>query len=82
MEKGKGGTMGAFKMVAILLIAGGAAGLMYRGFSFTTESSKAHVGPVNVSVDEKHKVSVPVGVSVGAIVVGAGILLLRSRKTV
>jgi hypothetical protein len=68
------------KIVAIALIVAGALGLAYGGFSYTSETHKADVGPIHVAVDEKERVNVPVSAGVGALVVGV-VLLLRRAKT-
>jgi len=63
------------RLIALLLILGGALGLVYRGVTYTKESNSATVGTVEVSVKEKETLKVPVGVSAGAIAVGALLLL-------
>lgn len=68
------------KIFAILLIAGGALGLGYGGFSYTKETHQADIGPVHLSVDEKQYVNVPIWAGIGAIVIG-GVLLVIGRKS-
>ena len=62
--------------MAILLIVGGVLGLAYRSFTYTREDHKADLGSIELNMKERHTVSVPVGVSTGAIVAGAVLLLL------
>lgn len=71
--------MGAQKIAAIALIVAGALALAYGGFSYTSETHTADVGPIHMSVDEKERVNVPVWAGVAAIVVG-GFLLWGRRK--
>lgn len=71
----EGGSKGV-RVLAILLIVGGVLGLAYRSFTYTQENHKANIGSIELNVKEKHTVSVPVGVSTGAIVAGAVLLLL------
>ena len=73
--------MNAVKIAAILLIGAGVLGLVYGGFSYTTETHEAKVGLLELSVQEKQKVNVPVWAGVGAIVLGGGLLLLSSKKS-
>lgn len=73
--------MNAVKIAAILLIAAGVLGLVYGGFSYTTETHEAKLGSLELSVQEKQKVNVPVWAGVGAIVLGGGLLLLGSKKS-
>jgi hypothetical protein len=72
--------MDALKIAAIALIVAGALALGYGGFSYTSETHTADVGPIHMSVDEKERVNVPVWAGIGAIVVG-GLLLVTRRKT-
>lgn len=73
--------MNAVKIAAILLIVAGVLGLVYGGFSYTTETHEAKLGALELSVQEKQKVNVPVWAGVGAIVLGGGLLLLGSKKS-
>jgi TRAP-type C4-dicarboxylate transport system permease small subunit len=72
--------MSAVKIVGIALIAAGILGLVYGGFSYTTETHEAKIGSLELSVKDKERVNVPVWAGVGAIVVG-GLLLLVPRKS-
>ena len=74
--------MNATKIVAILLILAGIAGLTYRSFTYTDKTHETKVGPIEVAVKEKETVQIPVWVSAGAIVIGAGILLVGARKKI
>lgn len=73
--------MKAVKIAAILLIVAGVLGLVYGDFSYTTEAHEAKLGSLELSVQEKQKVNVPVWAGVGAIVLGGGLLLLGSKKS-
>jgi hypothetical protein len=71
--------MNTVKIVAIVLIVAGTLGLIYGGFSYTKESHDAKLGPLELSVKEKERVSIPVWAGVGAIAAGALLLLLRKK---
>jgi hypothetical protein len=73
--------MNALKIVALALIAAGILGLMYGGFTYTKNTHEAKIGPIEMAVKEKETVNVPVWAGVGAIVVGAALLLVGGRKT-
>ncbi len=73
--------MNALKVVALALIAAGVLGLIYGGFTYTKNSREAKIGPLEMRMNQKQTVNVPVWAAVGAIVVGAGLLLAGSRKT-
>jgi len=72
--------MNAVKIVAIVLILGGVLGLVYGSFSYTKQTHEANLGPIELSVKDKQTVNVPVWAGVGAIVVGAGLLLLGNKR--
>ena len=72
--------MNAVKLIGVVLIAAGLAGLLYGGFSYTKETHEIKFGPVELSVKEKQSVNIPVWVGVGAIVIGAGLLLIGGKK--
>src|SRR5262245_53584354 len=74
----KGPEMSATKIIAIVLILAGVLGLAYGKFSYTKETHDAKVGPIELS--DKETVNVPVWAGVGAIVVGAGLLLAGGRR--
>lgn len=71
--------MNAIKLVAIFLIAGGALGLLYGGFSYTKETTKANIGPLTLQVKETERVNIPLWVGVAG-VVGGIVLLVTARK--
>ena len=68
------------KLVGIVLIVAGVLALLYGGFSFTKETHDLKLGPIELSVKEKQSVNVPVWAGVGAIVIGAALLVLGGKK--
>jgi len=71
--------MGVQRIFGILFLVVGLLGLAYGGFSYTKETHKASIGPVELSVDEKETVNIPLSVGIGFLVLG-GVLLLIPRK--
>ena len=71
--------MNLTRIVAIVLIVAGVAGLAVREFSYTKEETQAKIGTFELKVQNKETISVPVWASVGAIVAGV-VLLLVGRK--
>ncbi len=63
------------RMLAIVFLIAGALALAYGGFSYTSETHEAKLGPVEISITEKQRVNVPVWAGVAFLVVGGGILL-------
>lgn len=72
--------MNPAKMIAIVLIVAGALGLAYGGFSYTKETTGVKLGPIELKVQEKERVNVPLIVSAGAIVIGVILLVTVGRK--
>jgi hypothetical protein len=73
--------MNPLKVLALLLIAGGLIGLAYGGFTYTRQTHDVKVGPVELSVNDKRSVNIPLWASVVAVVAGAGLLAAGGRKT-
>jgi TRAP-type C4-dicarboxylate transport system permease small subunit len=71
--------MNPMRIVALVLVIGGVLGLAYGSFSYTKEDHQAKIGPLDISVQEKQTVNIPVWVGIGAIVIG-GALLLSPRN--
>ena len=72
--------MSVVKIVGIALIAAGILGLAYGGFTYTSETHEAKIGPLELSVKDKETVNVPIWAGVAAIVVG-GLLLLVPKES-
>jgi drug/metabolite transporter (DMT)-like permease len=73
--------MSPLKIAAILLIIAGALGLAYGGFSYTSDTHRADIGPMHLKVTEKEHISIPIWAGVGAIVAGGLMLGFGGRKT-
>ena len=71
--------MGLQRVFGILFLVLGVLGLAYGGFSYTKETHKASIGSLQLSVDEKKTVNIPLSVGIGFLLVG-GLLLLIPRK--
>jgi len=72
--------MNPTKLIGIVLIVAGSLGLAYGGFSYTKETTGMKLGPIELKVEEKKNVNVPVIVSAGAIVLGVFLLVVGGRK--
>ena len=72
--------MNTVRIATIVLIVAGALGLVYGSFSYTKETHKAKLGPIELSVKDQETVNVPVWAGVGAIVIGGVLLLLGGKK--
>jgi uncharacterized membrane protein YidH (DUF202 family) len=70
----------ALKLVAIVLIVAGIAGLVYGKFTYTKATHEAKLGSIDLSLKEKKTVNIPLWAGVAAIIAG-GFLLLVPRRT-
>lgn len=68
------------RIAGILLIVAGVLALAYGGFSYTSDTHDVELGPLQLSVEEKERVNVPVWAGVGGIVVGGVLLVWRRKK--
>jgi hypothetical protein len=64
--------------IAVVLIVSGVLALVYRGFSYTKERHQAKLGPLELRVDEKEHVNIPVWA--GAIAIAGGVVLLIADR--
>ena len=71
--------MNITNLIGILLIAAGGLGLAYGGFNYTKESTGLKIGSLELKVQEKERVNVPVVLSAGALILGV-FLLVVGRK--
>ena len=72
--------MNPTKLIAIVLIAAGALGLAYGGFSYTKETTGVKLGPIELKVQKNETVNIPLIISAGAIVLGVFLLVSADRK--
>jgi hypothetical protein len=72
--------MNALRIPAIVLIVAGVLGLAYGSFSYTKQTHDVKIGPIEMSVQDKQTVNVPVWAGVGVIVIGGALLLFGARK--
>ena len=72
--------MNSIKLVGVALIVLGALGLVYGGFSYTKDTTALKVGPLEMTVQEKKTVNVPMWAGIGAIVVGGLLLVMGGKK--
>jgi multidrug transporter EmrE-like cation transporter len=70
----------ALKVVAIVLIIAGIVGLVYGKFTYTKATHEAKIGPLDLTVNEKQTVNIPLWAGIGAIVAGV-LLLVVPRRT-
>lgn len=67
------------KLIALLLIVGGALSLVYGGFSYTKATHEANIGPFKLQMTEEQRVNIPLWAGITAMV-GGGLLLFGLGK--
>jgi uncharacterized membrane protein YidH (DUF202 family) len=72
--------MNPTKLIGIILIVAGCLGLAYGGFSYTKETTGVKLGPIELKVQEREMISIPLIVSAGAIALGVFLLVAVGRK--
>ena len=72
--------MNPTRLIGIILIVAGCLGLVYGGFSYTKETTGVKLGSLELKIQEKETVTVPLIVSAGAIAVGVFLLVAVGRK--
>ena len=73
--------MNALRITGIILIVLGLAGFFTGGFSFTKDKTAAQVGPIQLTVKEKESVNIPQWLSLGAVALGAIVLVAGFRRS-
>jgi len=73
--------MNAIRIAAIALIVAGTLGLVYGGFSYTTETHATKLGPIELKVTEKERINVPIWAGVAGILIGGALLVFAGRKS-
>jgi hypothetical protein len=64
------------RVLAVILLILGVLAAAYGGFSYTKERTAAEIGPIEIQVEEKERVNIPLWAGVAVAAVGA-LLLLR-----
>ena len=53
--------------------------LLYGGFSYTQDTQKAKIGPIELTVKENKTVNIPVWAGVAGLVIGGALLLFGTK---
>jgi TRAP-type C4-dicarboxylate transport system permease small subunit len=70
----------AIKIIAILLIVAGIAGLIYGKLTYTKSTHEAKIGSLDLSLKEKRTIDIPLWVGIATIVAGALLFTVPRRK--
>lgn len=73
--------MNGLRLAGLVLIVAGVLALAYGGFSYTRQTQKAQIGPIELSVSERGNVNIPLWAGIAAVVGGGVLLVLGGRKS-
>ena len=68
------------QIVGIVLIIAGILGFVFGGFSYTKDTTALKMGPIELKVQEKETVSIPMVASGAAIAIGAFLMFVGGRR--
>lgn len=71
--------MNTTNLIGVILIVAGCLGLAYGGFSYTKETTGVKLGSLELKVQEKKSIDIPMALSIGGIVFGV-FMLAVGRK--
>ncbi len=71
--------MKATQIIGILLIVAGVAGLVFGGFSYTKDTTAVKMGPIELKVQEKESIAIPVVASGASIAIGVFLMFFAGR---
>jgi TRAP-type C4-dicarboxylate transport system permease small subunit len=72
--------MSPIRIAAFVLILAGVLALAYGGFTYTKDTHEVKLGPIELSVEEKKTVNIPIWAGLGAIIVGGFLLATGTKK--
>lgn len=72
--------MSGQKILAIVLLVGGILALVYGGFSYTKDETAASIGPIDIEVEQKERVNIPLWAGVLGVVIGGVMLMTPGKK--
>lgn len=72
--------MNALRIIAIVLVLAGGAGLLLGSVTWTEEKTAFKAGPLELKVQDEQSVAIPPWASGGAIALGVILLLVGGRK--
>ncbi|MBK1732394.1 hypothetical protein [Thiococcus pfennigii] len=72
--------MNTLKIAGVALILAGALGLGYGSFSYTKGTEQAKIGPIELTLEDRETVVVPIWAGVAAILAGALLLFVPKNS--
>jgi len=72
--------MKATQIVGLLLVVAGIMGLLFGGFSYTKDTTALKLGPIEMKVQEKENVAIPMVLSGAVVALGAFLMFFGRVK--
>lgn len=72
--------MSGNKVIALVLLIGGILALVYGGFTYTKDETAASIGPLEIQVEDKERVNIPLWAGVLGVVIGGVMLMAPGKK--
>lgn len=72
--------MNATRLAGVVLIVAGVLGLAYGGFTYTRQTHEAQIGSLELSIQEKKTVNIPLWLGAAALIGGVLLLVVRTGK--
>ena len=66
-------------LLGVVLVVLGAGGLLLGHFSYTDTKPVLDAGPIHVTTEERHRISIPLIAGVVVIVAGVGLIIVGRR---
>ncbi|NBB84710.1 MAG: DUF3185 domain-containing protein [Bacteroidetes bacterium] len=68
------------RTIGVILVVLGILGFIVEGVSYTTDEQVADIGPVEVEAEKRQRVPIAPVAAGGAVLVGAGLFVVGSRR--
>lgn len=72
--------MNSVKVIGIVVLVLGLLGMVYGGFSYTSQTHQAKIGPLELSVKEKETVNIPMWAGVAAVAAGVLLFVMGGKR--
>ncbi len=73
--------MNSLRLASLVLIVGGALALAYGGFSYTRDTHQLDLGPLQVQVQERKYLNIPIWAGLASLLAGVALLAASGRRS-
>ncbi|MFY8133613.1 MAG: hypothetical protein ACOVKS_01275 [Aquimonas sp.] len=72
--------MNSLRLASLVLMVGGALALAYGGFSYTRDTHELNLGPLQVQVQERKYLNIPIWAGLASLLAGVALLAASARR--